>query len=616
MKKNIIQILLFFSIFILITSFFTYSIFSYEKCIPLIKSDYTLKTYNIDPKNKYATFEDKSNSIFFIHPGTVKTAKGVFTFKRDANLILDFSIHPNSKQGNIKFTIKKNDQNIDSFIIATKQTNQIFLRVNKEDTVLITADKHGNTAQDYWGKLQILIQNNQTQFIFSKYKHAIYQFVHNNFNIILFFIIIIGLIYYKNYKLTYRLSDIRDKSNIILNDLLIFYTFFIPISMEMSKYFFNLMLVFWLLDKNILSKLKIIIKNRVIQSILLFLLLLILSLLWTDHENMKTGTHYIKYYTYLFPLFIIFTSVKKEYIHYLISAFLMSMALSEFISYNIFFKLLDAAMIPFSRSDASPMNPSVFLHHTTYSMFLVVTAGILLDRFFLSQKIKYKFIYGSFFIMVTTNLFVNAGRTGQVAYFATILIVILLHYKISIKMFFTTSVLFVSIIFLAFTYSPVFKKRLDQTMNSLAQTNNYCTSLGSRIGMSIIAVNIAKRHPLIGVGIGDYRQTKSDMIDARYPTMKCLKHLVHYHNQYLEFLVIMGMVGLIIYLSIYLFLFKTQIKDEELRSIKYIIITTIMISSLTDAMFHLRSPLSLFALFTGIILAQSYFETKESKSDI
>jgi O-antigen ligase len=286
----------------------------------------------------------------------------------------------------------------------------------------------------------------------------------------------------------------------------------------------------------------------------------------------------------------------------------MSMVLSELISYSIFFELLDTAMIPFTRSDATPMNPSAFLHHTTYSMFLVVTAGILLDRFFLSQELKYKLIYGIFFIMVTANLFVNAGRTGQVAYFITMLIVILLHYRISIKMFFTTFILFVSILFLAFTFSPIFKQKLDQTSRSLSQLDNYCTSLGSRIGMGIVAVNIAKEHPLTGVGIGDYRQAKSDMIDARYPTMKCLKYLVHYHNQYLEFLVIMGIIGLIIYLSIYLFLAKTSIKDEEIRSIKYIVIATIMISSLTDAMFHLKSPLSLFALFTGIILAQSYFE--------
>jgi O-antigen ligase len=243
-------------------------------------------------------------------------------------------------------------------------------------------------------------------------------------------------------------------------------------------------------------------------------------------------------------------------------------------------------------------------------MFLVVTAGILLDRFFLSQEIKYKLIYGMFFIMVTVNLFINAGRTGQVAFFATMLSIILIHYKVSIKMFFTTSVLFISILFLAFTFSPVFKQRLDQTTNSLSQPNNYCTSLGSRIGMGIIAIDIIKEHPLLGVGVGDYREAKSDMIDAHYPTMKCLKPLVHYHNQYLEFLVIMGVTGLIIYLSIYLFLARTTIKNEEIRSLKYIIIITTMLSSLTDAMFHLKTPLGLFALFSAIILAQSYFENK------
>ena len=610
MTKYITRTLLLISFLIL---FFLYSfpnVVNCDSCLPLKKNDYTLATYNINKDNKWATFRDENNGIFFIHPGEKNATTGVFTFKKDANFILTFSIRSGSKFGNIKFIIKKNDQEIDNFIITTNKTKQVLLTVNKEDTLLITADKHGSIGHD-WGNLQIQVQNDQIQFTLDQYKHIAYKY----FDVILFVLILITLVAYRDYNLTYRLSNIRNKSNIILNDLLLLYAFFTPISMEMSKQLLNLMLIFWLLDKDILSKLKRMINNRVIQGILLFLLFLILSLLWTDHENVKTGTRYLKYYSYLLPLFIIYTSIKKEYIYYTISAFLMSMALSELISYGVFFELLNPENIPFTHENASSLNPSPFLHHTTYSMFLVVTGGIFLDRFFLSQVLRYKLIYGIFFMMVTTNLFVNAGRTGQIAYFVTILIVVLLHYKVSIKMFFATSVLFISILFLAFTFSPIFKQRLDQTINSLSQLDNYCTSLGSRIGMGIIAVNIAKEHPLIGVGIGDYRQAKSDMIDARYPTMKCLKHLVHYHNQYLEFLVIMGIIGLIIYLSIYLFLAKTLIKDEEIRSIKYIIITTIMLSSLTDAMFHLRSPLSLFALFTGIILAQSYFETKESKSD-
>ena len=597
--------------------FFLYSfpnVINCDSCSSLKKNNYTLETYHINKDNKWATFRDENNGVFFIHPGNQNTTKGVFTFKKEANFILTFSIRSGSKHGNIQFTIEKNDQKIDTFIITTKKTNQIFLTVNKEDTLSITADKHGGAGSD-WGNLQIQVQSDQTQFTLDQYKNAPYLFAHKYFNVILFILILIILVTYRDYNLTYKLSNIRNKSNIILNDLLLFYAFFTPISMEMGKYLLNLMLIFWLLDKDILSKLKRMINNRVIQSILLFLFLLILSLVWTDHENIKTGTRYLKYYSYLLPLFIIFTSIKKEYIYYAISAFLMSMALSELISYGIFFELLNPENIPFTRDDATPMNPSAFLHHTTYSMFLVVTAGILLDRFFLSQEIKYKLIYGLFFVMVTTNLFINAGRTGQIAFFATILIVILLHYKVSIKMFFFTSVLFISILFLAFTFSPIFKQRLDKTISSLSQLDNYCTSLGARIGMGIVAVNVAKEHPLIGVGIGNYRQVKSDMIDARYPTMKCLKKQVHYHNQYLEFLVIMGIIGLAVYLSIYLFLARTVVKDEEIRSIKYIVITTIMISSLTDAMFHLRSPLSLFALFTGIILAQSYFEDKVSKSD-
>ena len=119
---------------------------------------YTLKTYNINTENKWATFRNEGNHKFFIHPGEVKPTKGILTFQNDANLLFDFSIKKGSKVGDIEFTIKKNNKEIEKLIVTTKKTGSLTIDVETGDKVEIIADKHGQTSAD-WGNLKISSKN-------------------------------------------------------------------------------------------------------------------------------------------------------------------------------------------------------------------------------------------------------------------------------------------------------------------------------------------------------------------------------------------------------------------------------------------------------------------------
>ncbi|WP_331862557.1 O-antigen ligase family protein [Sulfurovum sp.] len=303
-------------------------------------------------------------------------------------------------------------------------------------------------------------------------------------------------------------------------------------------------------------------------------------------------------------MFVIFTSIDKKFIPIALSAFLTGMLISELVSYGIFFEFITIQGL-------SHKDPSPFMQHTLYSVFLAFSAGILLNRILTSEQIKHKIIYTIFFITITANLFINTGRTGQVLFLFVLVSVLIGYYKITFKSIVITLSLLLIIPYLAFTFSPNFKARIMQTYNNTSNLT-YSTSIGARLGLSIVAKDIFLENPIIGVGAGDYLSKKDEMVQQRYPDRKKVKALVHYHNQFVEFAVIAGIFGLSAYIFIFISLLRTKITDIRINTIKYILVSSIAIASFSDAMFHLNRPLSLFALFAGLILAQYRYEEQEA----
>ena len=393
------------------------------------------------------------------------------------------------------------------------------------------------------------------------------------------------------------------KDSVILNYIIVLYAFFLPLALDLIRILALSIIILWFVQGGVKSKIALIKKEPFFLSIGILLFILLLSLLWTDIDNIKFGIKYIKRYWYLLPMFAIYTSLDKKMIPITFSAFLAGMFISELVSYGIFFEFIHIEGI-------HHYSPSSFMQYTLYSVFLVLTTGIVLNRMLTSESIKLKNMYGIFFITTTINLFINPGRTGQFLFLFVLASVLIGHYKITLKSLFLTLALLLVIPYLAFTYSPIFKLRMMHTYKNVTSLSSE-TSIGTRIALNIIAKDIFLENPIIGVGVGDYLIKKNEVLSQRYPNKIRTKELVHYHNQYAEFAVIAGVLGLLSYIFIFIFLIKTKITNRRIHTIKYILVSTIAISSLSDAMFHLNQPLSLFALFAGLILAQSRYERQE-----
>lgn len=381
----------------------------------------------------------------------------------------------------------------------------------------------------------------------------------------------------------------------------------IPLSLDMIRATAILMIIFWIREGEFTKKFSELKKQPLFIALFFLICLLLLSLLWTDYENLRTGVKYITRYWYILPMFVIYTSIDKKFIPITLSAFLAGMLISELISYSIFFEFITIEGL-------SHKDPSPFMQHTLYSVFLAFSAGILLNRILTSEHIKHKMVYTIFFVTITANLFINSGRTGQFLFLVVLASVLVGHYKMTFKSIVTTLSLLLIIPYLAFTFSPNFKARMLQTYDNISNLS-YSTPIGARIGLNIVAKDIFLESPVIGVGVGDYLSKKDEMVQQKYPDRKKVKELVHYHNQFAEFAVIAGIFGLVSYIFIFISLIRTKITDIRINTIKYILVSSIAIASLSDAMFHLNQPLSLFALFAGLIVAKNRYERQEAIID-
>ena len=378
----------------------------------------------------------------------------------------------------------------------------------------------------------------------------------------------------------------------------------IPLSLDILRTTAILMIIFWIREKDFTKKFTFIKKQPLFIAFFFLIFILLLSLLWTDHENLRTGVKYITRYWYLLPMFVISTSIDKKFIPITLSAFLTGMLISELVSYCIFFEFITIEGV-------SHKDPSPFMQHTLYSVFLAFSAGILLNRMLTSEDTKHKIAYTIFFTTITANLFINSGRTGHFLFLFVLASVLVGHYKITLKSIFATLSLLLILPYLAFTFSQNYKARMIQTYDDINNLS-YSTALGARIGLNIVAKDIFLENPIIGVGAGDYLSKKDEMVQQKYPDRKRVKNLVHYHNQFAEFAVIAGIFGLFSYILIFVSLIRTKITNIRINTIKYILVSSIAIASLSDAMFHLNRPLSLFALFAGLIVAQYRYEREDT----
>lgn len=391
-----------------------------------------------------------------------------------------------------------------------------------------------------------------------------------------------------------------------INYFILLYAFCLPISRSGISLSVIILILLWTLQGNFKEKLTEIKQNYFIIAIFIFILYSFIAVLWSTDKLF--ALEYIKKYYHFLIIPIIFTSLKKESISKVFSAFLLGMLISEITSYGIFFKL-------WTKEGVSSDDPSPFMDHSNYSTYLAFTVFILLHKIIYIKDLKWKLFYGLFFIFSTSNLFLNGGRTGQFSFLIALFIVGFLGFRNKIRATIGVIILGATIFISAYNISPIFKDRFNYFLHDLGAMvykKDFSNSFSTRVALWITGIDASKDNLIFGTGIGDETtNAESSIVKYKIPDIfgsKDTKDYIDFHNVFIQYLVQLGIIGLILFLSIFYFLFKLNIKDKIYRNLLVLFLILYLIHSMLGNSFHITQSMILFVLFSSIFITISKFE--------
>lgn len=352
--------------------------------------------------------------------------------------------------------------------------------------------------------------------------------------------------------------------NILLNQLLVVYAFTFPIKHYANSTAFFLILCVFLLRGNFKENLKKIFENNIA---VLFLLYIMMHYIWfigsENSNNIKDIAHDLRYAMH-FLLFVTF--IKKEYLFKILYGLLLGVFFSEIMSYLIYFDLIPHSLYFYNEKiyDATPYDPTPFVNHVNYGIFLSFAIGILFYQILTLNKFNFLTIISYvFFITISVNMFLQGSRTGYILYFLIILFTLFYVYrKKAIKFLIPLIISFGIIILLLYNNFNTFQKRIDQTLIAIEkvfESQNYNSSIGARIGFYVHGFEVIQENFWFGVGTADVM----DELKLKYANdSHHLKQLNDPHSDFLFTFLKFGVFGFIFFLYFFYKIFTFRQEDD------------------------------------------------------
>lgn len=387
------------------------------------------------------------------------------------------------------------------------------------------------------------------------------------------------------------------------------FAFTLPLSRAAVSFFIIWFVVLFLARREYKTSWEIIKTSRALQLMGLFIAFMFTSLLWSG--NIHEALNQIRLYSYWVIIPILATTLKKEWLPNIITAFLAGMFISEIVAYGIFFEW-------WTYKNSTPDYPSPFMFHIHYSVFLAVTSITLLSRL-LSDRYTWQSKLPMFLFLLTStgNLMISTGRTGQLALLVALAVAVIIHYRLTIKSFFIF-ILLSTILFLgAYSSINLFQKRFDMAVSDIRQfqEGNFNTSWGLRAAFWIVTYDIIREHPMLGIGIGDYKSAAAETLaknDHNFtPETVQWCSSTHYHNQYLMILAQTGIIGFTLMLWMLIEVFRLKIATRELKEFSVLGLTVFIVACIAEPLWILQFPIILFVFIVSVSLASTRHSIKQ-----
>jgi len=396
-------------------------------------------------------------------------------------------------------------------------------------------------------------------------------------------------------------TSYSQRLNQVFNYLVVALCFLLPLSRAGVSIVTSLAMLVWFFQGDYRERLNVVRRSPVSLAVIGFILLNAVSLLWSQHT--LEGLEYLSKYRYLLLVPMVETSLRERFLRPALSAFLWGVGISVIWSFGIFLGLV-------SYGKGWPEHSAPSMNHLDYSMFLAFAALLVLNRIVRAKApASRRLALIALLLFVAAGLFFNIGRSGQLAFFATLLLVVPFYLPgRPIRRFVISAGVVALVLVTAYSVVPIFRARTDSAIREVRDgvvEHRYDTNQGKRIAGMMVASDIIRRHPVLGTGVGDNIPEVHLLLETRYRHLQeALHEYRHLHNQYLQVGTELGLVGLVGLLLIFVQLLRHPPGDPELRTLVPILSFVFLFGFLGDPFFCKQLPVVLFSVMAGLLISE------------
>ena len=242
---------------------------------------------------------------------------------------------------------------------------------------------------------------------------------------------------------------------------------------------------------------------------------------------------------------------------------------------------------------------AIFQHPSYLSMYVLLSMYITLELIFKCTDKRISFFYIVLSIIFLLSIYLLSSRAAILATLITLPIYFLIRFKINLKTRLRWIFLFIGFIILVglFISNPKIiyyhkgESKKDWTNLMLKET---------RFVLWKSAFKIVDKNLVLGVGTGDIQEelNKEYKLIGDNGWVKDFNY--NTHNQFIEILLEHGLIGLIIFLSMFAILFYISFTNRNLIFLMFLII--IIISFIFETMLNRLGGVSFFAFFSFLLL--------------
>jgi O-antigen ligase len=331
----------------------------------------------------------------------------------------------------------------------------------------------------------------------------------------------------------------------------VLFAFMIPLSTFGTNVALLTLIIAWLLAGSIFTKIKIMSTHPVaLMAVGLFLIFVIGTLRSAAPLKESMGMLGIgKMGKLLYLPFLLSLMTEEKWRRFAIWAFVSALLLTLALS---FLKIYGHLPIPSSYSSSAVFKDDIFTNLMMAFTSFVIGHYILAHPNFYTRLLLLSLLG----VITFYVFFMSQGRSGYVVFLALWLLLCL--QRLHLKGVLLGSMALMVLIGIAFFYSAPFQNRVSLALENIQlyqaePANGAATSVGARLEYVKQTWHLSKQHFWLGFGTGSFKT-----VYENHAKIQDLTVTRNPHNEYLNILFQVGVVGLLMFLGLFVVILKNS----------------------------------------------------------